>query len=350
MPEFFLELFSEEIPARMQAAAADRLCNAIWPIIHALDPAALPTQNDNLKSFSGPRRVALSATVGPEKPGEIIEERGPRDTAPEMALTGFLKKHQAKRSELTVKNGYFALRRETVPEPAFSYIQKKLPQLILQNLDWPKSMRWGQGADFAWIRPLRRMVCLLDGEVIPIILGPVVADNVTQGPHFMSSKPFAVSSAEQWLNDLRKNYVIADFEERAKLIGVSLREQAANLGLTVVEDEFLLAEVSGLVDWPVVLIGKIDPIFMDLPPEVRELSMKVNQKYFALREADGRPEPYFAFVSNLEDTDGHGLPMRGFFGNSISRSRSTRYYRGWRQLPFTPKLALSEDEQTESLR
>ncbi len=328
MPEFFLELFSEEIPARMQFLAAQRLADAIWPIRFNLDPDS-EAPKEELRVFCGPRRIALRVTVGAEKPGKIVEERGPRDTAPEMALRGFLKKHEADRSEVVAEKGYFVLRRKAPPELAFSYIKRTLSQLIVQKIDWPKSMRWGEGGEFSWVRPLRRVTCLLDGEIIPVVLGPVTASNLTEGHRVMSDAPFAVSSAAQWENELLRNYVVASYEERWKLIELGLRERAAEVGATVVQDEYLLNEVVGLVDWPVVHVGKIDETFMNLPPEVRELSMKVNQKYFALRDLDGKPAPYFAFVANLAAPDGGAAIIAG--NERVLRARLADARHFWEQ-------------------
>jgi glycyl-tRNA synthetase beta chain len=303
MPEFFLELFSEEIPARMQSGAAaelERICNAC---LAELSPHAG-------RSFSGPRRIAFSAQLAAEKPGGVIEARGPRDSAPDAALAGFLGKHKAGREELVTESGYYWLRRNDPPVAAAELIAVALPA-ALAKFSWPKSMRWGQSGDFTWVRPLRRIICLLDGQVIPIVLGPVTAGNETEGHRFLKPGAFAVSSNLDWLEKLRVRNVLVDRSERLQAIVNGLKAQAETLGLTLANDDALLDEVTGLVEWPVPLIGKIGAEFMDLPPEVRELSMKVNQRYFALRDAAGEPAPYFAFVSNIEATDGGATIIAG---------------------------------------
>jgi glycyl-tRNA synthetase beta chain len=303
MPEFFLELFSEEIPAGMQRDAAvqlEKLCST-----------ALQPLNINLiETFFGPRRIALSAVLSSETNKKMIEERGPRETAPDAALNGFLGKHGAKRDEIVIEAGYYVLRRAVAAVPAASFVSKEIPEAFAK-FSWPKSMRWGQGGDFTWVRPLRRVICLLDGEVIPIKLGPLTAGCETEGHRILAPGAFAVSSAEDWQEKLRAHYVIADQDERRHKITRGLAEQAATRGLKIVEDEALLDEVTGLVEWPVPLIGKIEQHFMDLPPEVRELSMKVNQRYFALRDAAGKPAPYFAFVANLEAPDNGAAIIAG---------------------------------------
>ncbi|MDD2704452.1 MAG: glycine--tRNA ligase subunit beta [Acidocella sp.] len=296
MPEFFLEIFSEEIPARMQAQAATELERLLTPVFAELKAGGV-------KTYYGPRRIAISAIVAAEKPGSAVEERGPRDSAPEQALAGFLRKHNAAREELVAEGGYYVLRRNLAPVAAAALLRETLPA-ALAKFSWPKSMRWGSGGDFTWVRPLRRLICLLDSEVIPFTLGPVTAGDETEGHRVHGPGPVTVSSVAVWEEKLREHYVVVNQVERREKIAAGMAEQAAALGLSVAPDEGLLDEVNGLVEWPVPLIGKIDEKFMDLPPEVRELSMKINQKYFALRDASGKPAPYFAFVANLAADDG----------------------------------------------
>jgi len=303
MPEFFLELFSEEIPARMQRDAAEELRRMTGAVLAELNP-------QSVRLFYGPRRIALAAEISAAKPGGTVEARGPRDSAPEAALAGFLGKYQAKREELVAEGGYFWLRRAEPPVAAGELIARALGA-ALAKFSWPKSMRWGQGGEFTWVRPLRRMVCLLDGEVIPITLGPVTAGDVTEGHRVHAPAPFTVTSVADWLEKLRAHYVIADSVERIAKFEQDSATLLAERGLHIVQDAGLVAEVAGLVEWPVTLIGQIDAQFMDLPPEVRELSMKINQKYFALRDAAGQPAPYFVFVANLAAADGGAAIVAG---------------------------------------
>jgi glycyl-tRNA synthetase beta chain len=303
MAEFFLELFSEEIPARMQEDAAERLYNICNGVCQGLAPK-------DFKVFYGPRRLAVSVNVAEQKPGQVRVERGPREGTPEIALTKFIEKFNATRAEIVTDNGYFWLNRSEAPIAAVDLISSTLSS-ALAYFSWPKSMRWGQGGYFTWVRPLRRIICLLDGEVLPITLGPVTASNETEGHRIHGPGPFAVSSAEVWEEKLFEHRVIADQTVRRQKIKDGMAEKAAALNLTVVPDEALLDEVTGLVEWPVPLIGSIDEKFMDLPWEVRELSMKTNQKYFALRDTAGNPAPYFAFVANLEASDGGAAIISG---------------------------------------
>jgi glycyl-tRNA synthetase beta chain len=330
MPEFFLELFSEEIPARMQSGAAaelERICQS------ALGELSI----QNVKTYSGPRRIALAAEVAAAKSSGIVEARGPRDTAPEAALTGFLNKHQAHREDLVVEGDYYWLRRTDPPVAAASLIASALPA-ALAKFSWPKSMRWGQSGDFTWVRPLRRIVCLLDGEVIPVSLGPVTAGNETEGHRFLAPGAFTVSSTLDWEKKLLANKVVVSKSERLQAIVDGLKAKTETLGLTLANDDALLDEVSGLVEWPVALIGQIGAQFMDLPPEVRELSMKVNQKYFALRDADGKPAPYFAFVSNMETADNGATIIAG--NERVLRARLSDARHFWELDLKTPLDAL----------
>jgi glycyl-tRNA synthetase beta chain len=196
-------------------------------------------------------------------------------------------------------------------------------------------MRWGSGGDFTWVRPLRRIVCLLDGEIVPIQLGPVTAGNETEGHRVHAPGAFAVTSAADWAQKLRAHYVIADAAERRSKIAAGIAAQAAAQNLSVAEDNALLDEVTGLVEWPVPLIGRIGAEFMDLPPEVRELSMKINQKYFALRDAAGRPAAYFAFVANLEAPDGGAAIIAG--NERVLRARLSDARHFW-DLDLKPPL------------
>ncbi len=303
MPEFFLELFSEEIPARMQANAGQLLGEICRSLLAELTPA-------NLRIYYGARRLAVAVDIAAEKPGGLMEARGPRESAPPAALAGFIGKFGAAPDDLVIEAGFYWLRRPVPPISAAQLLLEKLSP-ALSAFAWPKSMRWGQSGDFTWVRPLRRIVCLLDGEVLAFTLGPVTAGNETEGHRIHGPGPFTVTSASMWEDKLRDHKVVADPAARRQKIAKGLAEKAAVLGLTVAPDEGLLDEVTGLVEWPVPLIGKIGTEFMSLPPEVRELSMKVNQKYFALRDADGEPAPYFGFVANLEAEDGGAAIIAG---------------------------------------
>jgi glycyl-tRNA synthetase beta chain len=308
MPELFLELFSEEIPARMQARAADDLARLCAEAVGPLTPA-------NVRTFHGPRRIALVADVASQVPASTTTERGPRANAPEQALAGFLRKHAASREQLHREGDYWVLRKSAEAISAATLIAQTIPPM-LRRFPWPKSMRWGEGSGFVWVRPLRRIVCLLDGKVVPFDLRDgdddghgLGSDDLTEGHRFHAPGAFAVTSCGDWALKLRERRVLVDAEERKRIIAE--RIAALTNAAQVVEDPGLLDEVAGLVEWPVPLLGRIDEAFMDLPPEVRQVSMRVNQRYFAFRNPDGSAAPYFGFVANIEPTDGGAASIAG---------------------------------------
>jgi len=303
MPEFLLELFSEEIPARMQARAAEDLSRLLT---EALAPIA-PT---SIRTFHAPRRIALAARIAAGIAESRTVERGPRRSAPEQALAGFLRKHAATREQLREEGDFWVLDRASLGIDAETLIAREMPGL-LRRFPWPKSMRWGGTSLFTWVRPLRRIVCLLDGRVVPFDLRDgaddghgLVASNASEGHRFLSPGPFTVMDCDSWVAELRARHVIVDPIERRALVADGVAGIAAAAGLTVLDDPGLIDEVSGLVEWPVALLGRIDAAYMDLPPEVMQVSMRVNQRYFALRDAAGGPAPYFAFVANIAADDG----------------------------------------------
>ncbi len=309
MAELLLELFSEEIPARMQARAAGELGQLVRADLAALNPRGV-------RSFHAPRRIAVAAELDALMPASETVERGPRRGAPEAALAGFLRKHSAAREELVEEGDYWVLRRTRSARAAGELIAAAVPG-ILRRFPWPKSMRWDASA-FPWVRPLRRILCLLDGAVVPFDLREgeddghgLAAGDRTEGHRFMAPGAFHVVGTADWQAKLRVRYVLADADERREAIRAGLADLAAAHGLTILEDGALLDEVTGLVEWPVPLLGRIDAAFMDLPPEVMQVSMRVNQRYFATRHADGTPAPAFAFIANIAAADGGAAIVAG---------------------------------------
>ncbi len=310
MPEFFLELFSEEIPARMQARAAEDLARLAAEALAALHPVAM-------ESFCGTRRLALTARIDASVAESRVTERGPRASAPEQALAGFLRKHGATKEMLSQEGEFWVLDRVVPGVSAAALIARSVPSII-RKFPWPKSMRWGGTSSLTWVRPLRRITCLLDGVVVPFDLVEgaddghgLVASNVSEGHRFLSPGAFAVTSAAQWRDALRARHVIVDAAERRAIVAEGVARLAAENQCAVVEDAGLLDEVAGLVEFPVPLIGRIDPAFMDLPAEVMQVSMRVNQRYFALRRADGSAAPFFAFAANIAAPDGGAAIVAG---------------------------------------
>jgi glycyl-tRNA synthetase beta chain len=286
MAAFFLELFSEEIPARMQPRAAEDLSRLIAEALAGLSPT-------NIQTWYSPRRIALAADVDSQVAAVSSTERGPRANAPEQALQGFLRKHGVVRDELRQEGEYWVLEKRAAAVAAPALIAAAMPGL-LRRFPWPKSMRWGGTSPFTWVRPLRRIVCLLDGEVVPFDLRDgaddghgLASSNLTEGHRFHAPGTFAVSGATDWVAKLRQRYVLADAAERKRTIAEGIARIAAAKSITIVDDPGLLDEVAGLVEWPVALAGRIADEHMDLPPEIRQVSMRVNQRYFATRAGKG---------------------------------------------------------------
>jgi glycyl-tRNA synthetase beta chain len=310
MPELFLELFSEEIPARMQARAAEDLARLIGEALSPLSPS-------ETRTFFGPRRIALRAQVADRVAVSQATERGPRANAPPQAVEGFLRKHGATREELRQEGDYWVIDKVAAAVGASALIATAIPPM-LRHFPWPKSMRWGASSAFTWVRPLRRITCLLDGTIVPFDLREgdddghgLVASNQTEGHRFHAPGVFVVQDCADWANKLRSHRVLTDAVERRRIIADGIAALATACQLRVVDDPGLLDEVAGLVEWPVPLLGRIAPEHMDLPPEVMQVSMRVNQRYFALREADGRPAPWFAFAANVEAADGGAAIIAG---------------------------------------
>jgi glycyl-tRNA synthetase beta chain len=310
MPELFLELFSEEIPARMQRGAAAELERALGAALAAI----APTRN---ATWFGPRRIALRAEVEPGVAAASSIERGPRANAPEQALAGFLRKHNASREQLRQEGDYWVLEKSAAAVSAAELIAAAVPG-VLRRFAWPKSMRWGGSSAFVWVRPLRRIICLLDGEVVPFDLRDgndnghgLASGNLTEGHRFHAPGAFAVTSAANWKDSLTARQVLVDAADRKRVIADRIAGLAAEKSLTVVDDPGLLDEVAGLVEWPVPHLGRIANEHMDLPPEVMQVSMRVNQRYFALRTADGSAAPWFAFVANIQADDNGAAIIAG---------------------------------------
>ena len=242
MPELLLELFSEEIPARLQARGADELSRLVQEALAAIAPA-------NLRLFYGPRRLALAAEVTAGVAAAASIERGPRVSAPEQALAGFLRKHAATREALRQDGDVWVLDKAAPEVSAASLVAGAMPGL-LRRFAWPKSMRWGGTSSFTWVRPLRRILCLLDGAVVPFSLAQgeddghgLVSGDLTEGHRQQAPCVFSVSSAQDWVDKLFAYRVMT--EGRAGAIWHGMTVRAAEQGLTVLDDPGLLDEVAG---------------------------------------------------------------------------------------------------------
>ncbi len=294
----------------MQAQAAEALARAVGEALAHLS-------RRGVRAFSGPRRIGLVATVDAATAASSSSERGPRTTAPEAALAGFLKKHGAAREALREDGGYWVLDRSAPAIEAAALLAGTLPGVI-RRLAWPKSMRWGGTSSFAWVRPLRRIVCTLDGQGVPFALAEngddahgLVASTLTEGHRFLAPGPISVGRFDDYVHALHDHCVVVDAAERRAAIVSGVEALAASVGCTVAPDPGLFDEVAGLVEWPVPLLGRIDDAFMDLPDRVRQLTMRLNQKYFTLLGPDRSAAPFFVIVANIAATDGGKASVAG---------------------------------------
>ncbi|WP_193142452.1 glycine--tRNA ligase subunit beta [Meridianimarinicoccus sp. MJW13] len=305
MPDLLIELFSEEIPARMQGKAGADLRRMVTD---GLVEAGLTYAG--AQAFTTPRRLALTVQgLSAESPTTREERKGPRVGAPDKAIDGFCRGAGVAREDLEVRDekkgqAYFAM---IVKEgrPAAEIVAEVL-ETTVRNFPWPKSMRWGSG-ELRWVRPLQSILCLLSdeagAEVVPLEVDGIVSGDVTHGHRFMAPDAFTVTSFDDYAAKLKRAHVILDAEERAAQIWHDATNAAFARGLEVVEDKGLLAEVAGLVECPVVLLGEIDEAFRGLPAEVLQTSMKEHQKFFSVGK-DGQITHFITVANRVTADDG----------------------------------------------
>ncbi len=313
MPDLLIELLSEEIPARMQRKAADDLKRLVT---NGLAEAGLTCAGAG--AFSTPRRLALSVEGLPaHSPGVREERRGPRVDAPEKAIEGFLRGAGLTRDQLQERDDsrgrVFLAVIERPGRPAAGIVAEVL-EAAIRAFPWPKSMRWGAGA-LRWVRPLHSILCILGDEagaaVVPLEVDGIASGNTTRGHRFMAAEEFAVTGFEDYAAGLKARKVILNAEERAGRIWHDATSLAFAQGLEVVADTGLLAEVAGLVEWPVVLMGGIGEEFQSLPPEVLQTSMREHQKFFSVRNpGTGRIEKFIT-VANIDAPDNGATILAG---------------------------------------
>jgi glycyl-tRNA synthetase beta chain len=321
MPDLLFELFSEEIPARMQARAAEDLRKAVTD---RLVDAGLVYEG--AKTFVTPRRLALAVHGVPNRQADVREEKkGPRVGAPENAIAGFLKAAGLTSiSEAKVqpdkKGDFYVAVIEKPGRAAIDVIAEILSQVI-KTFPWPKSMRWGaeskEPGALNWVRPLHSIVATFGPEteepdIVPLAIDGIAVGNETRGHRFMAPAPFTVRRLADYLQKLDKAKVVPDAERRRDIILTEAKQLAFAQGLELVEDEGLLAEVSGLVEWPVVLMGSFDQSFLHIPEEVIRATIRNNQKCFVLRDgAHAKLVNKFILVSNIEADDGGAAIVAG---------------------------------------
>jgi glycyl-tRNA synthetase beta chain len=304
MPQLLLEFFSEEIPARMQKRAEEDLARALGEKLKGagLEPKAI-------KTFSSPRRIGAVIDDLPAKAADVNEEKkGPRVGSPDQAIQGFLKSaglasiDQAQIVE-DKKGAFYVAKIERAGRETSAIVQEIVPEIV-RAFPWPKSMR-SQSSDLQWVRPLHNICCIFDGKPVKISIDGVGSEGVTWGHRFHAPEAMPVSSASDHASKLRGAKVLIERDERKQIILDQAKKLCAAKGLELVEDIGLLEEVAGLVEWPVTLLGDMDPAFLDLPGEVIRLSMRTHQKYFAVRDPkSGKLAPHFITVANVEAKDG----------------------------------------------
>jgi glycyl-tRNA synthetase beta chain len=325
MPELLIELFSEEIPARMQQKAADDLRQIVT---NALVGQGLTYEG--AQAHGGARRLVLSIEGLDAKAADVNEERkGPRTDAPQPAIDGFLKSTGLSLDQLKVqddKKGQFYLAVMRKPGRAATEIIAEIVPDTIRKFPWPKSMRWGSGS-LRWVRPLHSIICTFDGEVVPFEIEGIRSGNTTRGHRFMGSQSIEVRRFEDYALKLSRAFVIVDANTRAETIRTEARNLSFAQGLELIEDEGLLKETAGLVEWPVVLMGSFDESFLSVPPEVIATSIKSHQKCFALRNAmTGRLANRYLLVSNLVAKDGGRTIIEGNNKVIAARLSDARFF------------------------
>ncbi|MGH1417785.1 MAG: glycine--tRNA ligase subunit beta [Hyphomicrobiaceae bacterium] len=305
MAELLLEIFSEEIPARMQQRAADDLKRLVSS---GLEAEGL-TLGD-AQAYATPRRLAMMVADVPEKsPAVSLERKGPRVGAPEKAVAGFLKAsglasiEEAEVVSDPKKGDYYVARTNKPGRDAADIIAEVVPA-VMHKFPWPKAMRWGS-SDFAWVRPMHSIVCLLGGKIVPFEVAGIKSGDITCGHRFHGREPFAVSSFEDYGKKLKKSKVLLPSSERAAMIDEQAEAIAKSANLSLIRDEALMLENAGLNEWPTVLMGSFDEEFLEVPAECLTTAMKSHQKCFSLTDPKtGKLAAKFLCVSNLIAKDG----------------------------------------------
>lgn len=325
MTDFLLELRSEEIPARMQAGARENLAK-----LFAAELGKAGLSAGEIVTYAGPRRLALIAKGMPAATEAVSEEvKGPRASAPPQALEGFLRKTGLTREQLTERDGVLFAITEKPGRATAEVLAEAIPAIV-RAFPWPKSMRWGAESasteSMRWVRPLHAIVALFGGEVVPFEIAGITSGNVTRGHRFHAPAEIVLTGADAYVEQLRAAKVLVDQDERAAIIRERAAALAAEAGLELVADEGLVAENAGLTEWPVPLLGRFDEAYLDVPPEVIQLTARVNQKYFVCRSAYGKLANAFVCTANIEATDGGAKIVEGNGKVLAARLSDARFF------------------------
>jgi glycyl-tRNA synthetase beta chain len=328
MTDFLLELRCEEIPARMQLKASEDLARLFTEELakSGLTPAAID-------SFVTPRRLALIARGLPLQTAAVSEEhKGPRTAAPAQALEGFLRKTGMTQEQLEDRDGvWFAVVNK--PGRATTDVLAQAIPAIVRAFPWPKSMRWGAASQttesLRWVRPLSGIVAILGEELVDVEVEGIRSGYATLGHRFHHAGEITIGGAHDYVEKLRACHVIVSRQERQAIIAAKAAEAAAAKGYSVVDDKGLVAENAGLTEWPVPLLGDFDPAFLEVPPEVIQLTLRINQKYFVLRDGEGKLAPAFICTANIEAKDGGAAIIAGNRKVLAARLSDARFF--WEQ-------------------
>ncbi|MDX3908774.1 MAG: glycine--tRNA ligase subunit beta [Sphingobium sp.] len=338
MTDFLLELRCEEIPARMQQKASEDLARLFT---EKLAEAGLKAEG--IESFVTPRRLALIARGLPLRTEAVNEElKGPRADAPPQALAGFLGKTGLTREQLVerpdAKGNVILFAVIEKPGRATSDVLAEAVPAIVRAFPWPKSMRWGSASQttesLRWVRPLQGIVAILGEELVDMEIEGVRSGFATLGHRFHHPDQITIGGANDYVEKLRACHVVVDHAERMGIIEAKAQDAAAARGLTLVVDRGLVAENAGLTEWPVPLLGDFDPAFLEVPPEVIQLTLRTNQKYFVLRNAAGNLASVFICTANIEAHDGGAAIIAGNRKVLAARLSDARFF--WEQDKKTP--------------
>ncbi len=325
MTDFLLELRSEEIPARMQAKAREDLAR-----LFAAELAKSGLSPTETQTYATPRRLALIARGLPDATQATAEEtKGPRASAPPQALEGFLRKTGLTREQLAERDGIFYAVTEKPGRATADVLAEAIPAIV-RAFPWPKSMRWGAASTstetLRWVRPLQGVVALFGENIVPCEIAGITSGATTLGHRFHHPGPITIGSASDYVEKLRACHVIVDQDERRSIIALGATVAAKKAGLTLVRDEGLLIENAGLTEWPVPLLGRFDEAFLDVPPEVIQLTARVNQKYFVCRTAECELANAFVCTANIDATDGGATIVEGNRKVLAARLSDARFF------------------------
>ena len=297
MSEFLFEIYSEEMPALIQEEYANRIKEQLQTILTAKE-----IQCSNISSFSGPCRITIYISQIDKNIKSCNEKiRGPKVGAHIKAIEGFCKSHDINQDQLRVKESksakYYFYHKGTESISVSKYLSEEIPRL-LSIITWPKSMYWGS-SKIKWIRPIRNIICIFDSDIVHFEYGNLKSNNKVCGHKFLSNKCYPVNSFKQYQDHLNQHYVVMNPIKRKEIITEGIIKESENIYCKVNIDKNLLNEVAGLVEYPSILVGKIDKEFVDMPSDILVTAIREHQKYFTLTDQNGKFAPYFIFVSNI---------------------------------------------------